>query len=29
MKAAKVDKEHYYRGVRMVPYDLLKEVTIA
>jgi hypothetical protein len=29
MKAAKMDKEHYYRGVRMVPYDLLKEVTIA
>ncbi len=29
MKTSKMDKEHYYRGVRMVPYDLLKEVTIA
>src|SRR5438132_6098383 len=24
-----IDKEHYYRGVRMVPYDLIKELTIA
>ena len=24
-----VDKEHYYRGVRTVPYDLIKELTIA
>jgi hypothetical protein len=29
MKASKVDKKTYYRGVRMIPYDLLKEVTIA
>ena len=29
MKASKVDKKTYYRGVRMMPYDLLKEVTIA
>jgi hypothetical protein len=29
MKASKVDKQTYYRGVRMIPYDLLKEVTIA
>ena len=29
MKASKVDKKTYYRGVAMVPYDLLKEVTIA
>lgn len=29
MKAAKVDKKTYYRGVAMVPYDLLKEVAIA
>ena len=24
-----MDKKTYYRGVRMIPYDLLKEVTIA
>lgn len=29
MKASKLDKQTYYRGVRMIPYDLLKEVTIA
>ena len=29
MKASKVDKKTYYRGIRMIPYDLLKEVTIA
>jgi hypothetical protein len=29
MKASKVDKHTYYRGVRMIPYDLLKEVSIA
>ena len=29
MNASKVDKKTYYRGVRMIPYDLLKEVTIA
>ena len=29
MKTAKVAKKTYYRGVRMIPYDLLKEVTIA
>ena len=29
MKASKVDKKTYYRGVRMIPYDLLKEVTFA
>ena len=29
MKASKVDKQTYYRGVAMAPYDLLKEVTIA
>ena len=29
MKTSKVDKKTYYRGVRMAPYDLLKEVTIA
>jgi len=29
VKASKVDKQTYYRGVRMIPYDLLKEVTIA
>lgn len=29
MKASKADKQTYYRGVRMIPYDLLKEVTIA
>ena len=29
MKAAKMDKATYYRGVRMMPYDLLKEVTFA
>ena len=29
MKASKMDKQTYYRGVRMIPYDLLKEVTIA
>jgi hypothetical protein len=29
MKASKVDKKTYYRGVAMIPYDLLKEVTIA
>jgi hypothetical protein len=29
MKASKVDKKTYYRGVRMIPYDLLKELTIA
>jgi hypothetical protein len=29
MKASKVDKQTYYRGIRMMPYDLLKEVTIA
>ena len=29
MKTSKVDKKTYYRGVAMVPYDLLKEVTIA
>jgi hypothetical protein len=29
MKASKVDKKTYYRGVAMMPYDLLKEVTIA
>jgi hypothetical protein len=29
VKASKVDKKTYYRGVAMVPYDLLKEVAIA
>jgi hypothetical protein len=29
VKTSKVDKKTYYRGVRMIPYDLLKEVTIA
>jgi hypothetical protein len=29
VKVSKVDKKTYYRGVRMIPYDLLKEVTIA
>jgi hypothetical protein len=29
MKTSKVDKHTYYRGVAMVPYDLLKEVTLA
>ena len=29
MNGAKVDKKTYYRGIRMIPYDLLKEVTIA
>ena len=29
VKASKIDKQTYYRGVRMIPYDLLKEVTIA
>jgi len=29
VKASKVDKQTYYRGVAMAPYDLLKEVTIA
>jgi len=29
MKASKVDKKTYYRGIPMMPYDLLKEVTIA
>jgi hypothetical protein len=29
VKTSKVDKKTYYRGVRMAPYDLLKEVTIA
>ena len=29
MKASKVDKQTYYRGVAMAPYDLLKKVTIA
>jgi hypothetical protein len=29
MKASKADKQTYYRGVRMIPYDLLKEVSIA
>jgi hypothetical protein len=29
VKASKVDKHTYYRGVAMAPYDLLKEVTIA
>ena len=29
MKTSKMDKQTYYRGVRMIPYDLLKEVTIA
>src|SRR5579862_8281970 len=29
MKASKVDKQTYYRGIRMIPYDLLKEVSIA
>jgi hypothetical protein len=29
VKTSKIDKKTYYRGVRMVPYDLLKEVTIA
>jgi hypothetical protein len=26
---SKVDKKTYYRGIRMIPYDLLKEVTFA
>ena len=29
MNASKVDKKTYYRGVAMIPYDLLKEVTFA
>lgn len=29
MKASKVDKQTYYRGVAMAPYDLLKELAIA
>jgi hypothetical protein len=29
MKASKVDKKTYYRGIAMMPYDLLKEVTFA
>ena len=29
MNASKVDKKTYYRGIRMIPYDLLKEVTFA
>jgi len=29
MKRGHVDKETYYRGVRMIPYDLLKELSIA
>jgi hypothetical protein len=29
VKASKVDKQTYYRGVAMAPYDLLKEVAIA
>ena len=29
MKASKVDKKTYYRGIPMMPYDLLKEVTYA
>jgi hypothetical protein len=29
VKTSKVDKKTYYRGVRTIPYDLLKEVTIA
>ena len=29
MNGAKVDKKTYYRGIRMIPYDLLKEVTVA
>jgi hypothetical protein len=29
VNASKVDKKTYYRGIRMIPYDLLKEVTIA
>jgi hypothetical protein len=29
VNASKVDKKTYYRGIRMIPYDLLKEVSIA
>ena len=29
MNASKVDKKTYYRGIPMMPYDLLKEVTYA
>ena len=29
MRRGRVDKETYYRGVRMIPYDLLKELSIA
>jgi hypothetical protein len=29
VNASKVDKKTYYRGIRMIPYDLLKEVTFA
>jgi len=29
MRRQKVDKATYYRGIRMIPYDLVKELALA